>query len=70
LEGHLTETNYGADWGDFVSFASQMKAKAKAMGVDLLLIDTGMHFVPPDEMVVRCSTTNLWTQATFTTVPV
>lgn len=37
----MTETNYGADWGDFVSFTAQMRAKAKALGVDLLLIDTG-----------------------------
>lgn len=41
LEGHLKQTNYGADWGDFVSFTAQMRAKAKAMGVDLLLVDTG-----------------------------
>lgn len=41
MEGHLTQTNYGADWGDFVSFAAQMRAKAKALGVDLLLVDTG-----------------------------
>ncbi|ORY58770.1 phospho protein phosphatase [Pseudomassariella vexata] len=41
LEGHLKETNYGADWGDFVSFAAQMKAKARELGVDLLLVDTG-----------------------------
>lgn len=41
MEGHLTETNYGADWGDFVSFTAQMRAKAKELGVDLLLVDTG-----------------------------
>ncbi|KAF3763857.1 hypothetical protein M406DRAFT_279968 [Cryphonectria parasitica EP155] len=41
LEGHLTETNYGADWGDFVSFTAHMRAKAKALGVDLLVVDTG-----------------------------
>lgn len=41
LEGHLTETNYGADWGDVVSFTAHMRAKAKALGVDLLLVDTG-----------------------------
>lgn len=42
LEGHLTETNYGADWGDFVSFTARMRAKARELGVDLLLVDTGM----------------------------
>ncbi|OBT39995.1 hypothetical protein VE00_09429 [Pseudogymnoascus sp. WSF 3629] len=41
LEGHIKEQNYGADWGDFVSFTRHMKAKATAMNVDLLLIDTG-----------------------------
>jgi 2',3'-cyclic-nucleotide 2'-phosphodiesterase (5'-nucleotidase family) len=41
LEGHLKEQNYGADWGDFVSFTKQLKQRASALGVDLLLIDTG-----------------------------
>ena len=41
LEGHLKEQNYGADWGDFVSFASHMKQKADSLDVDLLLVDTG-----------------------------
>ncbi|KAI0167447.1 phosphoprotein phosphatase [Pestalotiopsis sp. NC0098] len=41
LEGHLKEGNYGADWGDFVSFSTYMKQKATALGVDLLLVDTG-----------------------------
>ncbi|KAL1303631.1 hypothetical protein AAFC00_006991 [Neodothiora populina] len=41
LEGHLKEQNYGADWGDFVSFSKDMKKKAKDLKVDLLLIDTG-----------------------------
>ena len=41
LEGHIKERNYGADWGDFVSFAKHMKDKAANKGVDLLLIDTG-----------------------------
>ena len=41
LEGHLKEQNYGADWGDFVSFTRHMKHKAGNLGVDLLLIDTG-----------------------------
>lgn len=41
LEGHLKEHNYGADWGDFVSFTKDMKKKATSYGVDLLLVDTG-----------------------------
>jgi hypothetical protein len=41
LAGHLKEGNYGADWGDFVSFTRHMKHRAKSMGVDLLLVDTG-----------------------------
>ncbi|CAG7997550.1 unnamed protein product [Penicillium salamii] len=41
LEGHIKERNYGADWGDFVSFAKQMKDQAANKSVDLLLIDTG-----------------------------
>jgi hypothetical protein len=41
LEGHLKEQNYGADWGDFVTFARRMKQTAGNMGVDLLLVDTG-----------------------------
>ncbi|KAJ4374926.1 hypothetical protein N0V83_002004 [Neocucurbitaria cava] len=41
LEGHIKEQNYGADWGDYVSFTKHMKQKAKKLGVDLLLIDTG-----------------------------
>jgi len=42
LEGHIKEENYGADWGDYVSFAKHMKEKARNLGVDLLLIDTGV----------------------------
>ncbi|KAL7625620.1 hypothetical protein AAE478_004840 [Parahypoxylon ruwenzoriense] len=41
LEGHLKEGNYGADWGDFVSFSTHFKHQAGNMGVDLLLVDTG-----------------------------
>ncbi|KAI1864764.1 hypothetical protein JX265_008488 [Neoarthrinium moseri] len=39
--GHLQEPQYSADWGDYISFAEHMKAKADEKGVDLLLIDTG-----------------------------
>jgi 2',3'-cyclic-nucleotide 2'-phosphodiesterase (5'-nucleotidase family) len=42
LEGHIKEQNYGADWGDYVSFTKHMKQKAKKLGVDLLLLDTGV----------------------------
>ncbi|KAF2139316.1 uncharacterized protein K452DRAFT_232787 [Aplosporella prunicola CBS 121167] len=41
LGGHLQESSYSADWGDYVSFAKHMRDKADADGVDLLLIDTG-----------------------------
>ncbi|KAI0379842.1 Metallo-dependent phosphatase-like protein [Hypomontagnella monticulosa] len=41
LEGHLKEGNYGADWGDFVSFTTRFKHQAGNMGVDLLVVDTG-----------------------------
>ena len=41
LEGHLKERNYGADWGDFVTFSRHMRHKARNLGVDLLLVDTG-----------------------------
>ncbi|KAI9842672.1 MAG: hypothetical protein M1837_006957 [Sclerophora amabilis] len=44
LEGHLKERNYGADWGDFVTFSRHMKHKAGNLGVDLLLVDTGNYF--------------------------
>jgi len=44
LEGHLKEPNYGADWGDFSSFTKHMKKKADDLGVDLLLIDSGVCF--------------------------
>ncbi|KAF2758945.1 hypothetical protein EJ05DRAFT_492528 [Pseudovirgaria hyperparasitica] len=41
LEGHLKEQNYGADWGDYVSFVKGMRRKSKELGVDLLVVDTG-----------------------------
>ncbi|KAI2623384.1 Metallo-dependent phosphatase-like protein [Hypoxylon sp. NC1633] len=41
LEGHLKEGNYGADWGDFVTFSTRFQHQAGNMGVDLLLVDTG-----------------------------
>ncbi|OIW33827.1 hypothetical protein CONLIGDRAFT_677571 [Coniochaeta ligniaria NRRL 30616] len=41
LEGHLKEKNYGADFGDYVTFAKHMKHRAGNMGVDMLIVDTG-----------------------------
>ncbi|KAF2868175.1 Metallo-dependent phosphatase-like protein [Massariosphaeria phaeospora] len=41
LEGHIKEQNYGADWGDYVSFTKHMKKKAQDLGVDMLMVDTG-----------------------------
>ncbi|KAG6367588.1 hypothetical protein INS49_001781 [Diaporthe citri] len=39
--GHLQESQYSADWGDYVSFAHHMRNKADQRGVDLLVVDTG-----------------------------
>jgi len=39
--GHLQESQYSADWGDYVSFAEHMRRSADERGVDLLLVDTG-----------------------------
>lgn len=39
--GHLQESQYSADWGDYISFAQRMRDKADTMKVDMLLIDTG-----------------------------
>jgi 2',3'-cyclic-nucleotide 2'-phosphodiesterase (5'-nucleotidase family) len=33
--------SFSADWGDYISFASHLRAKADSTGADLLLIDTG-----------------------------
>ncbi|KAL1836147.1 hypothetical protein VTJ49DRAFT_5533 [Mycothermus thermophilus] len=41
LAGHLQEAQYSADWGDYVSFAEHMRARADRDGVDVLLVDTG-----------------------------
>lgn len=39
--GHLQESQYSADWGDYVSFAHHMRNQADERGVDLLVVDTG-----------------------------
>lgn len=44
LEGHIREQNYGADWGDYVSFVKHMRQKARDLDVDLLVVDTGVSF--------------------------
>lgn len=41
LPGHWLDENYSADFGDFADFVLRMKAKADALGVDLILIDSG-----------------------------
>ncbi|KAI9267432.1 Metallo-dependent phosphatase-like protein [Sporodiniella umbellata] len=41
LEGHLLESAYNGDLGDFYSFCIQMKKKAKETKKDLFVVDTG-----------------------------
>ncbi|KAK6353598.1 hypothetical protein TWF696_005561 [Orbilia brochopaga] len=41
LIGHVKEANYGADWGDYVSFIRHMRYKARSLGVDFLVLDSG-----------------------------
>jgi 2',3'-cyclic-nucleotide 2'-phosphodiesterase (5'-nucleotidase family) len=43
LAGHMKEPNYGADWGDFLSFTKGMRREAANLGVDLLIVDTGVR---------------------------
>lgn len=50
LEGHLKEQNYGADWGDYVTFTRRMKQRAGDLGVDLLLVDTGRRPMHPADL--------------------
>ncbi|KAI6356007.1 hypothetical protein MCOR25_008007 [Pyricularia grisea] len=39
--GHLLESQYSADWGDYISFAEHLRHRADQEGRDLLLVDTG-----------------------------
>ena len=39
--GHLQESQYSADWGDYISFADHLRTRAESDGSDLLLVDTG-----------------------------
>lgn len=40
-QAHVTDPNYSADYGDFLTFVQRMKAKADVLGVDLLVADSG-----------------------------
>lgn len=37
----MRRPSFGADWGDYISFAERLRERADNEGVDLLLIDTG-----------------------------
>lgn len=39
--GHINQKAYSADWGDYISFASHIRATAADKGVDVLFVDTG-----------------------------
>lgn len=39
--GHLQESQYSGDWGDYISFAHHLRERADKEGRDLLLVDTG-----------------------------
>lgn len=39
--GHLLEPDFGADFGDFISFAHHLHNISNTTGVDLLLVDSG-----------------------------
>lgn len=41
LAGHLLEANFGADWGDLVTFTQFLRTRAEEEGKDLILVDTG-----------------------------
>ncbi|KOG99262.1 Smn1p DI49_2607 [Saccharomyces eubayanus] len=41
LGSHLTQANYDADWGDFVSFVDIFRNKLTQLSRDLIVIDTG-----------------------------
>ncbi|KAK2609196.1 hypothetical protein QQS21_002278 [Conoideocrella luteorostrata] len=41
IGGHLSEPQYSADWGDYISFSQHLKKRADDDGVDMLLVDTG-----------------------------
>src|ERR1700710_2514342 len=37
----LFRPSFSADWGDYISFANHIRAKADADGTDLIVIDSG-----------------------------
>lgn len=39
--GHLLESSFSADWGDFISFSERLREKLEGEGKDLIIIDTG-----------------------------
>lgn len=39
--GHLQESQYSADWGDYISFAHHLRERSNTEGTDLLVVDTG-----------------------------
>ncbi|GMM37829.1 hypothetical protein DASC09_051540 [Saccharomycopsis crataegensis] len=39
--GHLNQENYGADWGDYISFVKHLRDYADSIGVDLIVLDSG-----------------------------
>lgn len=41
LAGHLLETSYAADWGDYTSFIEHIKTMADEKGVDVIVVDDG-----------------------------
>ncbi|KAL8830458.1 MAG: hypothetical protein Q9191_001420 [Dirinaria sp. TL-2023a] len=52
---HIKEQNYGADWGDFVSFTQHMKHKAGNLGVDLFKI-YGERYLTSNVQILNNST--------------
>ncbi|ANB13736.1 hypothetical protein AWJ20_4680 [Sugiyamaella lignohabitans] len=41
LPGHLSEPDFSANWGDYISFLQHMRELADEKGVDLIVVDTG-----------------------------
>jgi 2',3'-cyclic-nucleotide 2'-phosphodiesterase (5'-nucleotidase family) len=41
LGGHLQEPSFSADWGDYISLTSHLRARADSTGTDVIVVDTG-----------------------------
>ncbi|KAK9475253.1 Metallo-dependent phosphatase-like protein [Dipodascopsis tothii] len=41
LAGHILESNYAADWGDYTSYLEHIRAIADEKGVDVIVVDSG-----------------------------